>query len=587
MHYARVVAIYQTLETTASRERAREALVALLRAAAPDQLPMLVYLTQGKLAPDFAGVQLGVAERLARRAVAIAVGRPEAEVAADLARSGDLGTTAAHLLAGARREPTLTVEEVYAGLMAIARAQGRGAIGRRIEGLAALLRRATPAEACFLVRTATSHLRLGVADMTLLDALAVAWGGSLAARPAIERAYNLRPDLGALAEQLARGGLAALEAVRPTLFSPIRPMLAQRLGRPEAVLAKLGGRCAAEDKYDGERLQVHKSGEEIRIFSRRLTPITAQYPDAVDLLRTHLRAETAIVEAEAVVRDAAGRFLPFQQLLRRKRTHRVAEAAADLPVSLMLFEVLFVDGEDLTRSGYPDRRQRLEQIVLSGPRIEPARRQLVASVPDLVACFDLAIQAGTEGLVCKSLAPDSVYRAGERGWLWIKLKRDAVAGLTDTLDLVVVGAFYGRGRRAGTYGSLLLAAYDPAADLFRTVTKCGTGFNDRELVALPARLAPYVIPHRHPRVDARLAADVWLVPAVVVEVTGAELTLSPSHTAAWGLEQAGRGLALRIPRFTGRWRDDKAPEQATTITELHEMYRQQRTYRGARTSPPV
>ena len=202
-----------------------------------------------------------------------------------------------------------------------------------------------------------------------------------------------------------------------------------------------------------------------------------------------------------------------------------------------------------------------------------AEQRIVTSVPELEDYFTLAISAGTEGLVCKSLAPTSVYQAGARGWSWIKLKRDFVSAMIDTVDLVVVGAFYGRGRRAGTYGSLVLAAYDPEVDMFRTVTRLGTGFKEEELAALPERLAPYAIPHPHPRVDARLVPDVWFVPAAVLEVAGAELTLSPVHTAAWEAVRPGSGLAIRFPRFTGRWRDDKAPEDATTTDELLELFR--------------
>jgi DNA ligase-1 len=576
MRYADVVAAYQTIEATTSRRQMRDALVALLAAAPPALLPRLVYLTQGRLYPDFEGVEIGLAERLARRAVAAATGQSEEKVAADLAHSGDLGTTAEHLLSGDGHGPPLTVDDVYEGLDTIARSSGAGSVAAKVETLAALLRGATPAEARYLVRTATGQLRLGLGDMTILDALAVAWGGSAQARPAIERAYNLSSDLGEVAERLADGGLEAMRRFQPEPFHPVRPMLAERLRSPEEIMARFGGRCAAEIKYDGERLQIHKRGHEVEIFSRRLEQITAQYPDAVDLARQHLRAESAIVEAEAVARDpGTDELLPFQELMRRKRKHGVAEAAAALPVSLMIFDLLYVDGEDFTTRDYSERRARLAEIVAEGPRVKLTEQQIVASVPALEAAFDRAIAAGTEGLVCKSLAPDAVYQAGSRGWLWIKLKREAISTMIDTVDLVVVGAFYGRGRRAGAYGSLLLAAYDPEADMFRTVTRCGTGFKDEELAALPARLAPYALSHPHPRVDAKLMADVWFTPALVVEIAGAELTLSPTHTADWNAVRKGSGLAIRFPRFTGRWRDDKAPEDATTTAELLELYLQQ------------
>ena len=577
MRYEAVVTAYQVIEATTSRRQMRDTLVVLLRAAPPGLLPKLVYLTQGKLYPDFAGIEIGVAERLALRAVSEAAGRPESDVSGDLALSGDLGTTAERLLTGVDRRPSLTVDEVYAGLDVIARASGPGAIGRKIEMLAALLRRATPAEARYLVRIATGRLRLGLGDMTILDALALVWGGSTAARPVIERAYNLSSDLGELAARLSLGGLDAVRDVQPEPFHPVRPMLAERLRSAEAILEQLGGRCAAEFKYDGLRLQVHKRGDEMRLFSRRLEPITDQYPDVIALVRDHLRAESAILEAEAITRDPeTDELRPFQELMRRKRKHGIAAAAEALPISLAVFDLLFVDGEDLTRRDYPTRRARLAQVVSAQPRFQLAEQQIVSSVPELEAYFDLAISAGTEGLVCKSVAPTSVYQAGGRGWQWIKFKRDYVAAMVDTVDLVVVGAFHGRGRRAGTYGSLLLAAYDPAADLFRTVTRCGTGFTDAELAALPERLAPFALPHWHPRVDAKMTADVWFVPNAVLEIAGAEITLSPIHTADWGAVRPGSGLAIRFPRFTGRWRDDKAPEDASTTGEVLEMFKLQR-----------
>ena len=197
----------------------------------------------------------------------------------------------------------------------------------------------------------------------------------------------------------------------------------------------------------------------------------------------------------------------------------------------------------------------------------------VGTAADLDAAFEQAVADGCEGLVCKSMGPASAYQAGARGWQWIKLKRDYRTELADTLDLVVVGAFAGRGRRRGVYGALLLAAYDPAADVFRTVGKCGTGFSDAELAELPARLAPLVRPERPARLDARQPVDVWFEPELVVEVLSAELTLSPNHTAGRGQIAPESGLAMRFPRFTGRWRDDKSATDATTTDELVDLYR--------------
>jgi DNA ligase 1 len=230
------------------------------------------------------------------------------------------------------------------------------------------------------------------------------------------------------------------------------------------------------------------------------------------------------------------------------------------------------DGYLLAESG--DRlRPALEAALTLSPRLRLTTAAEVSDPAALDAMFAQAVADGCEGLVCKSAGPDSVYQAGARGWQWIKLKRDYRTELSDTVDLVVIGAFAGRGRRAGVYGAVLLAAYDPGADVFRAVTKCGAGFSDADLAALPARLAPLQSPRKPARVEARQEPDIWFEPGLVIEILSAELTLSPNYTAAWGQIQDDAGLAMRFPRFTGRWRDDKAPEDATTTSELAELFR--------------
>jgi DNA ligase-1 len=257
----------------------------------------------------------------------------------------------------------------------------------------------------------------------------------------------------------------------------------------------------------------------------------------------------------------------------RRRKHGITEAVRDVPVSLFCFELLYADGQDLTRLPYPQRRARLAEAITPSPCLRLTTATEVATPAALDAAFQQAVTDGCEGLVCKSVSPAALYQAGARGWLWIKLKRDYRTELSDTVDLVVVGAFAGRGRRRGLYGALLLAAYDPAADLFRAVSKCGTGFSDADLAALPARLAPLARPQQPARVDARQEADVWFEPGLVLEILSAELTLSPNYTAGWGQIKEQAGLAMRFPRFTGRWRDDKAAQDATTTGELIDLYR--------------
>jgi DNA ligase-1 len=307
-----------------------------------------------------------------------------------------------------------------------------------------------------------------------------------------------------------------------------------------------------------------------------LETISSQYPDAVELFKKHIKARSAILEGECVaVNPDTGEMRPFQELMHRRRKYEIKQAIEDYPVSLFMFDVLYADGQDLTLKPYSVRRKMLEKVVQEGDRVKIANSIITANASELEKFFLEAVEDGCEGLVCKSIAKDSVYQAGARGWLWIKYKRDYKSEMTDTVDLVMVGAFHGRGKRAGTYGALLLAAYSPENDTFETVTKCGTGFTDEDLGKLPKTLRKHVVQHKHPRVNSTLEADVWFEPTVTIEILGAEITLSPIHTCAMDSIRKGSGLAIRFPRFTGKYRLDKAAEDATTRAEIVEMYRNQ------------
>lgn len=578
MEYARLGQAYQRLEEISARLKLIEVLADLFRQTPKSLLRKVVYLCQGKIAPDFAGVEIGLAEKLAARSVAEAAGVAEQKVQSLLRRLGDLGAAAEQLLSQHEiRRSHLTVEEVFDHLEAIARASGKGAQAQKIASLADLLRRATPLEARYLVRTVTGKLRLGVGDAAILDALAEVYAGGRANRAPLERAYNICSDLGLVADTLARGGVSAVERLEVRPGNPVRPMLAQRLTTAEEILVKLGGVCAVEYKYDGERVQAHRLDGRIQLFSRRLEDITAQFPDAVGLLRQGLRPKRAILEAEIVAVDPdTGELRPFQELMQRRRKYGIEQAALRIPVGLFCFDLLYGEGGDLTRRSYMERRRALEGAVKASDRLQLATWKVVRSVDELEAFFEQAIADGCEGVLCKSVAEDAVYQAGARGWLWIKHKREYRTELQDTLDLVVVGAFYGRGRRSGTYGALLVAAYDAEEDTFRSFCKVGSGFSDEDLEQLPGRLRPYQADHKPARVDSKLEPDVWFHPGLVLEVVGAEITLSPTHTVAWGRAKEGAGLALRFPRFTGRYREDKGPEDATTVEEIWEMYQRAR-----------
>jgi DNA ligase-1 len=578
LRFSELVEVYEKIEATTKRLEMTDYLVELFNKTPKDLLDRVVYLTQGKLYPDFVAVELGIAEKMAVRSISMAFGISQKEVLKELRKRGDLGLTAEYL-ASKKIQATLfakplEVAGVYDLLDKIARASGPGSQDLKMKLLSGLLSDAEPKEAKYILRMVTGNLRLGIADMTILDALAISFTGSKEKREIIERAYNLTSDLGDVARTLAEEGIEGIEKYHVKIGRPIRMMMAQRLATAEEILEKLGGEAVCEWKYDGERIQVHKQDDEVILFTRRLENITAQYPDIVKLSKEHIKAKEAIIEGEAVAIDPnTGDLLPFQLLMHRRRKYGISEAAEKFPVNLFLFDALYLDGKDLTQEPYKQRRAALKSAIEETENFKLAEALITDDPKKINKFFEEAIASGCEGLILKS--ENGIYQAGARGWLWIKLKRSYQSKMIEPIDVVIVGAFAGRGKRSGSYGALLTAVYDKRKDSFTTICKVGSGFTDEDLKKLPEMLSPYKINHPHPRVESEMKADVWFTPAVVIEIIGDELTLSPVHTSAYGEIREGAGIAVRFPRFTGKWRPDKGPEDATSVQEIVEMYQAQ------------
>jgi DNA ligase-1 len=577
MLFREVVDYYEQLEATTKRLEMTDILAALLSKTPPAVIDKVVYMTLGELYPAYVGLELGVAEKLAARAIRQVSGAGEKELNELFSRHGDLGTVA-ELLLRTKEQTTLfvqelTVEEVYSSLEKIAKASGPGAVDVKTAVLSKLLAMATPVEAKHIVRIVTGKMRLGVADMTVLDALAKAFGGD---REVYERAYNLSSDIGLVAKTAAVEGVEGVSKFRVRVGIPVRCMLAERLSSAVEILEKMDGVGFTEYKYDGERMQIHKAGERVWIFSRRQENITQQYPDVVEAVEKYVKAAEAILECEAVPLDPdTGETLPFQELMHRKRKKEIERAAEEYPVALYFFDILYVDGEDMTTKPFLERRKMLEKVIVEDERVKLSTGLLTHSPEEVEKIFAEAVEAGCEGVIVKSVGEDSVYRAGARGWQWIKFKRDYRSEMIDTVDLVVVGAFHGRGRRRGKFGALLTAVYNEERDVFQTVCKVGSGFKDEDLERFTEMINQLKIPHKHARVESLMTPDVWVEPSIVLEIIGAEVTLSPVHTCAWGVLKEGYGLGIRFPRYTGRLRTDKKPEDATTDREIVEMYRRQ------------
>ncbi|MDE1853580.1 MAG: ATP-dependent DNA ligase [Thaumarchaeota archaeon] len=579
MNYSEVAAKYAELERISGRNEMTLVLAELLKETPKAELPPLVYMTQGKLRPDYEGVELGLAEKLALRAISTASGISADKVYAAYVKHGDIGTTAEDLLKtknqGTLYSEGLTLKRVYDTLMKIAGQIGSGSVDAKLRELASLLNDASPLEAKFIMRTVTGELRLGVADYTVLDAAATAFLGGKQARPSVERAYNVHPDLGFVVQAVASKGSKGIQEVTVEVGVPIRPMLAERLSSAQAIVKKMGDKTVvAEYKLDGERLQIHKDGGKVKLFSRRLEVITGHYPDAGELVTKNVAAKKAILEAEVVaINEDTGEYLPFQELMHRRRKHGVDRAMADYPVALNFFDILFAGTADLTGKPYTFRRKKLEALVKVTERTRPVPALSTSDPAKMEVFMEEAIANGCEGLVVKD--PDSPYRAGAREFAWIKLKREYRSELTDTIDLVIIGAFHGKGRRAGAYGTYLLATYDEKRAIFTSIAKVGTGFSDQDLEKIPKLLKPYESHVKPPGVESNMVPDVWFRPHLVIEIIAAELTLSPIHTAAIGRIRPGAGISLRFPKFTGKVRDDKSPEDATNVEEVISMYNRQ------------
>ena len=579
MNFSLIVDTFEQMEQTSSRLALTDYLVSLLKRTPSDIIDKVIYLIQGKISPDYEGVELGLAEKMAIRALAQSAGLDLAVIEEIYRKTGDLGDAAKEATKSKNQatlfDDAMTVERVYSTLDKIAHSIGSGSQEVKLRLVSSLLNNATSRESRYIMKFVMGTLRLGIADHTVMDALALAFTGDKSNRHTLEKGYNVSSDLGTVAKLLATKGLESVKSLQITLFKPIRPMLAERVSTSEEALERTGSEAAAEYKLDGERIQVHKRKEKIELFSRRLEKITGHYPDVAEAIKS-IKAEEAILEAEVVaINPHTDEFLPFQELMHRRRKYGIKQAIENYPVIMNFFDVLHLDGDDKTSLDYIHRRKVLEKIIqgLSNEKLRLIRQTIVKKSEQIDKFMASAIENGCEGLMIKQLT--STYRAGAREFAWVKLKREYRSDLADTLDLVITGALYGRGRRVGRYGALLLGAYDSKFDMFRSTCKVGTGFTDQLLEQFYNNLENHLITHRHARVDTGMEMDVWFEPKIVIEVIASEITLSPSHTAALDTIRPGYGLALRFPKFTGKIRYDKKPEDATGVEELVSLYKKQ------------
>ncbi len=467
-------------------------------------------------------------------------------------RTGDVGDATRIVLEKSRVkkqatlfEKTLTILEVRRNFEAIAEASGPGSREKKERLLEALLSNSSPVEAKYIVKILIGEMRTGFHEGLMELAVSKAFK---IPHTLIQKAVMMRGDIGEVAYLAKKGGKDALTNISFRIFHPIKPMLAQMAENVEEALKEHRGKTAFEYKLDGARIQIHKLGDEVRIFSRRLTDVTASLPEIVEIVRKEVKAKETILEGEVIAVNETGNPLPFQHLMRRfRRVHGIEDVSKRIPVKLYLFDLIYFDGQSLIDKPYIERRQKLAEI--SG-KISLTKQIITDNVKDAQLFLEQAINAGHEGLVAKKL--DSPYTPGVRGKKWFKIKKTL-----EPLDLVVVAAEYGYGRRHNWLSDYYLAARDEKTGEFLIVGKTFKGLTDKEIIEMTSRLKKLAIKEEGRRVI--------VVPKIVVEVAYNEIQKSPKYRC---------GMTLRFARIT-RIRDDKSPEEADTIQKIKEVYEKQ------------
>ena len=573
MKFSELTQYFEKLEKISSRLSLIEILSELFKKTPENEIDKIVYLIQGRLAPFFVPLEIGMAEKTVAVSIANAYGSNKDEVIKKFNKLGDMGKAAEEFaLKNALKSSKLTVDEVFNILTEIANTKGAGTVEKRQKLLSDLLKELDPISAKHLVRIPLGNTRLGIGDPTVLDALATAKLGDKSKRKLLEGAYNRTSDLGLIAKTLWKSSLAAVEKLEIRVGAPIRSELCERLPNPEKVIEKME-EVDVQYKYDGFRVQIHKNKEDIRMFSRNLEEMTHMFPELIEAAKTQIKAESVILDSEALAYNPdSEEFLPFQETTKRRRKHGIEEMAKSLPLKAFVFDILYKNGKSLIDEPLKKRMDILKETLPEDDVLIRTKNQTIDNPKDLGILLEDAISKGLEGLVVKRL--ESPYVAGGRNFNWVKLKRHSAGELNDTIDCVILGYIFGRGKRAAFgAGALLVGLYDSEQDEFVTTSKIGTGLTDEEWREVHKRADKIKVDNKPARVNSLILPSVWIKPEIVIEVLADEITRSPIHTA--GKQGSEPGYALRFPRLVSFRNADKKAEDSTTVKELIEMYQQQ------------
>ena len=572
MKFSEFASYLDKLEATSSRLSLIEILSTLFKETPVSEIEKIVYLTQGRIAPFFAPIEIGMAEKSVASSLADAYGSTKEEVIKLYQKLGDMGLVAYELARNSKfeiRNSKLSVGDVFETLEEIAKTSGEGSVEKKQSLLSGLLSKLDVTSAKHLVRIPLGNTRLGIGDPTILDALATAKLGDKSNRKKLEGAYNRTSDLGLIAKTLWEKGLPAVEKLEVRVGSPIRSELCERLPNPEKVIEKMR-EVDVQYKYDGFRVQIHKDGDSVRMFSRNLEEMTHMFPELIKGTLEQVKAKTAILDTEALAYNPESEeFLPFQETTKRRRKHGIEEAALKLPLKAFVFDILYKDGKQLLDKSLTERMKILDSTVGEDGVLIRTKNQTVKDPKTLSLLLEDAISKGLEGLVVKKL--QSPYEAGGRNFNWVKLKRHSDGELSDTIDCVILGYITGRGKRTEFgAGALLVGVYDKGKDEFVSISRIGTGLTDEEWREIHKRADKIRVDHKPARVNSTIVPSVWIEPKIVIEVLADEITRSPLHTA--GKTDTDPGFALRFPRLVSFREADKRAEDATDVGEIRRLY---------------
>ena len=595
MTFARFSGYLEKLEATSGRLEMTAILADLFKTAAVGEIDKVCYLSLGRLAPLYDPIKFDLAGKMMVRAMARAYGVSEERVTREFKQRGDLGEVAERFGQKAElKTQRWAVAEVYRRLRAIAEAGGSGSQERKVAGIAELLRSLDPLSARYAVRITLGTMRLGFSEITLLEGLSWLRRGDKSLKAEIEAVYRVYPDVGLIAAKLKKRGLPGIKGIKMAVGVPVLAARCQRAATAEEITDRLG-EAVVEDKYDGTRVQLHldrKRTQEVvgdqtgffdekerrpwvKTFTRNLEETTPMFPDLVRGAVDQVKAQSAILDGEAIgVDPKTGKYLPFQVTIKRKRKHGVGETAGEIPLKLIVFDLLYLDGKPLIKKPFAERRQLLERVIERENKgndgdnvVRLASQTKVDDPQELLETFNDAIKRGLEGVVVKDLT--AAYPVGARGYAWIKFKRQEGEKLEDTIDAVVLGYYRGTGKRtAFGIGAFLVGVYDEKIDGFKTIAKIGTGLTDVQWREMGGRCDEIRVGEKakEAEVPKELTCDVWVKPQLVVAIRADEITKSPLHSA---------GYALRFPRLMA-FRDDKPPQEATSLKEVLRLHKLQR-----------